>query len=210
MRRKGGESQAVRVLAREALDASLGADGYEVVRAEEVGPQVGEELQQKAGAAIGLSFATTLAYLAVRFDRRLGLAAVVTTAHDILATLAFMRLFNLEMSLITVAGVLTVIGYSLNDTIVIFDRVRENLRAGGAGLRDVLNRSIAQTLPRTLLTTGTTLLSTLLLATFGGATLRPLALVMSFGIAVGTLSSIFVASPVLLWLSERRARSAKA
>ena len=188
----------------------MGPDGYEVMRAEEVGPQVGEELQHRAGAAIGLSFVTTLAYLAVRFDRRLGFAAVVTTAHDILATLAFMRLFDIEMSLITVAGVLTVIGYSLNDTIVIFDRVRENLRARqGADLREVLNRSIAQTLPRTVLTTGTTLVSALLLASFGGATIRPLALVMSFGIAVGTLSSIFVASPVLLWLSRRHAMSAR-
>jgi SecD/SecF fusion protein len=201
----GDGSRTAQELARGTLDAALGPDGYEVMRAEEVGPQVGEELQQRAGAAIGLSFMTTLAYLAVRFDRRLGLAAVVTTAHDILATLAFMRLFDIEMSLITVAGVLTVIGYSLNDTIVIFDRVRENLRAGpGRALREVLNRSIAQTLPRTVLTTGTTLVSALLLASFGGATIRPLALVMSFGIAVGTLSSIFVASPVLLWLSGRR------
>ncbi len=204
----GEGSRTAQELARGALDAALGSDGYEVMRAEEVGPQVGEELQHRAGAAIGLSFVTTLAYVAVRFDRRLGFAAVVTTAHDILATLAFMSLFDIEMSLITVAGVLTVIGYSLNDTIVIFDRVRENLRARqGADLREVLNRSIAQTLPRTVLTTGTTLVSALLLASFGGATIRPLALVMSFGIAVGTLSSIFVASPVLLWLSRRHAMS---
>ena len=198
----GEESRPAQELARSALDAALGSDGYEVMRAEEVGPQVGEELQQRAGAAIGLSFLTTLAYLAVRFDRRLGFAAVVTTAHDILATLAFMRLFDIEMSLVTVAGVLTVIGYSLNDTIVIFDRVRENLGTAGQNLRDVLNRSIAQTLPRTILTTGTTLVAALLLASLGGATIRPLALIMSFGIAVGTLSSIFVASPVLLWLSR--------
>lgn len=198
-----GEPRSVRERAREVMDGALGFDGYEVLRAEEVGPQVGDELQQKAGAAIGVSFLTTLAYLAVRFDRRQGLAAVVTTAHDILATLAFMRLFDIEVSLITVAGVLTVIGYSLNDTIVIFDRVRENLRASPAeGLRSVLNRSISETLPRTVVTTGTTLLAALLLAAYGGAAIRPLALVMSFGIAVGTLSSIFVASPVLLWLSK--------
>ncbi len=207
---EGEGSRTAQEQARGALDAALGPDGYEVMRAEEVGPQVGEELQHRAGAAIGLSFVTTLAYLAVRFDRRLGFAAVVTTAHDILATLAFMRLFDIEMSLVTVAGVLTVIGYSLNDTIVIFDRVRENLRARrGADLTKVLNRSIAQTLPRTVLTTGTTLVSALLLASFGGATIRPLALVMSFGIAVGTLSSIFVASPVLLWLSRNHSISAR-
>ena len=207
----GEESLTVQERARGTLDAALGSDGYEVMRAEEVGPQVGDELQQKAGAAIGLSFATTLAYLAVRFDRRLGLAAVVTAAHDIMATLAFMWLFDIEMSLMTVAGVLTVLGYSLNDTIVIFDRVRENLRAApGGDLREVLNRSIAQTLPRTLLTMGTTLVSAVLLASFGGATIRPLALVMSFGIAVGTLSSIYVASPVLLWLSRGDATPVRA
>lgn len=190
--------------ARASLDAGLGTGAYEVMRGEAVNPQVGDQLQQRAGAAIGLSFLSTLAYLAVRFDRRLGLAAVVTTAHDILATLAFMRWLDIEVSLITVAGVLMVIGYSLNDTIVIFDRVRENLRASpNAGLRGILNRSIGQTLPRTLLTTGTTLVAALLLATIGGATIRPLALVMSFGVAVGTLSSIFVASPALLWLNRR-------
>lgn len=191
--------------ARTALDSGLGETGYEVQRGEAVNPRVGSELQQRAGAAIGLSFLSTLAYLAVRFDGRLGLAAVMTTAHDILATIAFMKWLDIEVSLITVAGVLTVIGYSLNDTIVIFDRIRENLRASpGADLREIQNRSIVQTLPRTLLTTGTTLTAAVLLASFGGATIRPLALVMSFGIVVGTLSSIFVASPALLWLSRRR------
>ena len=191
--------------ARAALDSGLGATGYDVQRGEAVNPRVGSELQYRAGAAIGLSFLSTLAYLAVRFDARLGLAAVMTTVHDILATIAFMRWLDIEVSLITVAGVLTVIGYSLNDTIVIFDRIRESLRASpGVDLREIQNRSIAQTLPRTLLTTGTTLTAAVLLASFGGATIRPLALVMSFGIVVGTLSSIFVASPALLWLSRGR------
>jgi preprotein translocase subunit SecF len=193
--------------ARAALDGALGSDGYEVMGSEAVGPQVGNHLQQRAGAAIAVSFAATLAYLALRFEWRLGLAAVAATAHDIVATLAFMRLLNLDVSLVTVAGVLTVLGYSLNDTIVIFDRVRENLRAAPrADLPDVLNRSINETLPRTVLTAGTTLLAALLLAGFAGAAIRPLALVMSFGITVGTLSSIFVAAPVLLWLSAPRPR----
>ena len=200
-------TDAVRDEARSALDAVLGSDGYRVMSAEEVGPQVGSELQERAAVAIGVSFVTTLAYLAFRFERRLALAAVAATAHDILATLAFIRLLNLNVSLLTVAGLLTVIGYSLNDTIVIFDRVRENRRASPrAGLRDVLNRSINETLPRTVLTAGTTLLAALLLAVFGGPAIRPLALVMSFGITVGTLSSVFVASPVLLWLSARGGR----
>ncbi len=198
----------VRAGARSALDAALGSHAYKLAGVDEVGPQVGGELQQRATMGIGVSFLTTLVYLAFRFERRLAFAAVVATGHDILATLAFIRLLNLDVSLITVAGVLTVIGYSLNDTIVIFDRVRENRRASPrADLREVLNRSINETLPRTVLTAGTTLLSALLLVGFGGPTIRPLALVMSFGIAVGTLSSIFVASPVLLWLSRSHAHT---
>ncbi len=193
--------------ARDALDVALGDDAYELVRTEGVGPKVGSELQQKAALAVAASFATTLAYLAVRFEGRFGLAAVLATAHDILATLAFISFLDLEVSLVTVAGVLTVLGYSLNDTIVIFDRVRENLRASPAGrLRDVLNASINETLPRTVLTACSTLVAAILLATLAGPVVRPLGLVMSFGIVVGTLSSIFVASPVLLWLSGRAER----
>jgi SecD/SecF fusion protein len=192
--------------ARHALDAVLGPSAYELVRTEEVGPRVGDELQEKALVAVAASFVTTLAYLAVRFERRFGLAAVLATAHDILATMAFILVLDLEVSLVTVAGLLTVLGYSLNDTIVIFDRVRENLRASPQrDLREVLNTSINETLPRTVLTAFSTLFAALLLAAFAGTVIRPLALVMSFGIAVGTLSSIFVASPVLLWLGARGA-----
>jgi preprotein translocase subunit SecF len=204
-------TEAVEAHARRALDNVLGPEAYEMVRTEEVTPQVGGELQQKAALAIAASFATTLAYLAARFLWRFGVAAVLATAHDILATLAFIQFLDLEVSLVTVAGVLTVLGYSLNDTIVVFDRVRENLLASPrAKLYDVLNTSINETLPRTILTACTTLFAALLLAGFAGAVIRPLALVMSFGIAVGTLSSIFVAPPVLLWLNTRGKRPAAA
>lgn len=200
----GSGTEAVREHARAAFDAAFGVEAWELVRGEGIGPQVGEELQTKAALAVAGSFAATLAWLAVRFEGRFGVAAVAATAHDILATLAFISLLDLEVSLVTVAGVLTVIGYSLNDTIVIFDRVRENLRgSSGRDLPRVLDDSINQTLPRTVLTTATTLVAALLLATLAGPVVRPLGMVMSFGIVVGTLSSIFVASPVLLWLSER-------
>jgi protein-export membrane protein SecD/preprotein translocase SecF subunit len=135
------ETQATAIAAKvsEALDADLGADKYEIVRSEGVGPKVGGELQQKALAAILFSFVTTLIYLAFRFQWRFGLAAVVATAHDVLATVAFIRYLDLEVSLVVVAAVLTVLGYSLNDTIVIFDRVRENLKLHGRRkLADVL------------------------------------------------------------------------
>ena len=198
------QAEAVGGLVRSALDRELGAGTYEVVRSEGVTPKVSGELQEKALIAILLSFAVTLIYLAFRFEWRFGLAAVVATAHDILATIAFIRYLNLEVSLVVVAALLTVLGYSLNDTIVIFDRVRENIRLyAKRRLSEVLNQSINETLPRTILTGGTTLATALVLSFFAGEVIRPFALVMTFGILVGTFSSIFVASPVLLWITQR-------
>jgi protein-export membrane protein SecD/preprotein translocase SecF subunit len=200
------DAQAALIAERagQALNAELGAGKYEMVRSEGVGPKVGGELQQKALIAILFSFITTLIYLAFRFEWRFGLAAVVATAHDVLATVAFIRYLNLEVSLVVVAAVLTVLGYSLNDTIVIFDRVRENLKLHGRKkLADLLNLSINETLPRTILTGGTTLATALFLSFFAGEVIKPFALVMTFGIIVGTFSSIFVASPVLLWITQR-------
>jgi len=198
------QATAITTTVRKALDQDLGADKYEIVRSEGVTPKVGGELQNKALIAILFSFVTTLIYLAFRFEWRFGLAAVVATAHDVLATIAFIRYLDLEVSLVVVAAVLTVLGYSLNDTIVIFDRVRENLRLHGRKkLGDLLNRSINETLPRTILTGGTTLATALVLSFFAGEVIKPFALVMTFGIIVGTFSSIFVASPVLLWITQR-------
>ena len=205
--RLAGESQtqAVTAAARTALDAGLGADRYVIVRSEGVGPKVGGELRQTALIAILFSFAATLIYLAVRFEWRFGLAAVIATAHDILATIAFIRYLDLEVSLVVVAALLTVLGYSLNDTIVIFDRVRENLRLNPrATFIDVLNRSINETLPRTILTGGMTLATALVLAFFAGEVIKPFALVMTCGIVVGTFSSVFVAAPVLLWIRRQQ------
>jgi protein-export membrane protein SecD/preprotein translocase SecF subunit len=198
------ETDAVARDVRNALQQGLGANSFEIERTERVGPKVGAELQQKAWIAILLSFATTLIYLAFRFEWRYGAAAVLATAHDILATIAFISYLNIEVSLVVVAGVLTVLGYSLNDTIVIFDRVRERMRMrrGGTSFVDVLNLSVSETLPRTVLTGGSTLATAIILAVFGGAVIRPFALVLTFGIVVGTFSSIFVAAPMLLWMSR--------
>ena len=204
------QTQALRSIVGDALNSTLPtANGpHEIVRGETVSPKVGGELREKAMIAIAVSFAATLVYLASRFEWRFGLAAVIATAHDILATVAFIGYLRLEVSLVVIAALLTVLGYSLNDTIVIFDRVRENLRASGrARLSEVLNRSINETLPRTILTGGTTLATALVLSFFAGEVIKPFALVMTFGIVVGTFSSIFVAAPVFLWIrsiSERR------
>lgn len=198
-----GTEETVAAVQR-ALDAGLGNGTYTIVRREAVGPKVGRELQEKALIAILFSFVVTLVYLAFRFEWRFGLAAIIATGHDILATIAFIRYLNLEVSLVVVAAVLTIVGYSLNDTIVIFDRVRENLRKyRRQNLYEILNLSINETLPRTILTGGTTILTALTLAFIAGEVIRPFSLVMTFGIVVGTFSSIFVASPVLLWIERR-------
>jgi len=197
-------TQETTAAVRRALDAGLGAGTYEVVRTEAVGPKVGRELQEKALLAILFSFFVTLAYLAVRFEWRFGVAAVIATAHDIVATIAFIRYLNLEVSLVVVAAVLTIVGYSLNDTIVIFDRVRENLRKfRRQNLYEILNLSVNETLPRTILTGGSTMMTALALAFIAGEVIRPFSLVMAFGIVLGTFSSIYVASPVLLWIEKR-------
>src|SRR5919107_4134289 len=198
------DTQATSDAVRQALTGVLGADNFTITRTEAVGPKVGGELRQKAFLAIFLSFFAVLAYLAYRFEWRFGLAAVVATAHDILATIAFIGVLRLEVSLIIVAAVLSMVGYSLNDTIIIFDRVRENLRKHKReGFEQVLNRSVNETLPRSVLTHGTTLASLLALTIFGGEVLRPFALVMFFGVFTGTFSSIYIASPVLMAIERR-------
>ena len=198
------DSQATANAVGHALDNVLGAGNYVVVRTEAVGPKVGGELRQKAFLAIFLSFFAVLAYLAYRFEWRFGLAAIVATAHDILATIAFIGVLRLEMSLTVVAAVLSMVGYSLNDTIIIFDRVRENLhKHKHESFEQILNRSVNETLPRSILTHGTTLATLLALAIFGCEVIRPFALVMFFGVFVGTFSSIYIASPVLMAIEKR-------
>jgi preprotein translocase subunit SecF len=187
-----------------ALTSAFGANSFTVERVEAVGPKVGGELRQKAISAILLSFLATLVYLAFRFEFRFGIAAVLATAHDILTTLAFIKYMNLEVSLVVVAAILTVVGYSLNDTIIIFDRVRENLhKFKRHDLEGILNRSINETLPRSVLTHGTTMVTTMALLIFAGEVIRPFAWVMTFGIFTGTFSSVYIASPILLGIEKR-------
>jgi preprotein translocase subunit SecF len=198
------DTQATAQAVSHALDNVLGARSYTVVRTEAVGPKVGGELRQKAFLAIFLSFFAVLAYLAYRFEWRFGLAAIGATAHDILATIAFIGVMQVEVSLTVVAAVLSMVGYSLNDTIIIFDRVRENLRKHKhESFEQILNRSVNETLPRSIITHGITLATLLALAIFGGEVIRPFALVMFFGVFVGTFSSIYIASPLLMAIEKR-------
>ncbi|HET7042170.1 MAG TPA: protein translocase subunit SecF, partial [Gemmatimonadales bacterium] len=189
---------------RGALDATLGAANYTILHTYGVGPKVGSELRLQAFYLIMLSFLAVLVYLAWRFEWRFGAAAVLATLHDIVATVGFIALMRMEVSLVVVAAVLSMVGYSLNDTIIIFDRVRENLhKYKRSDLYAILNRSVNETLPRSILTHGTTLSTLGALAIFGGEVIRPFAEVMFFGVFTGTFSSIFIAPPVLLWIERR-------
>ncbi|HEU4561327.1 MAG TPA: protein translocase subunit SecF [Longimicrobium sp.] len=178
---------------------------YTVQRTESVGAKVGDELQYRALIAILLSFVATMIYLWFRFEWRFGVAAIVATGHDILITLGILAVLRSEISLGTVAAFLTIVGYSLNDTIVVFDRIRENLAKPrhGRTYAELLDLSINETLPRTVLTGSTSLLTLLSLYIFGGAVIRDFALVLMLGIMIGTFSSIFVASPVLNFIETR-------
>jgi preprotein translocase subunit SecF len=195
-----------------ALERKFGASQLKVVRTEIVGPRVGDELSRNALIAIVISLFVTLLYLAFRFEWRFGVAAVIATAHDLLSTLAFLAIMRLEVSLTVVAALLTVIGYSLNDTIIIFDRVREDLKKQrNESLYQVLNRAINETLPRSVLTHFTVAVATLSLLLFAGEVIRPFSWIMLFGVVTGTFSSIYIAGPVLLWIEHRwpRARGEK-
>ncbi len=206
---KGAENVAVRI--EQVLKKRFGENSLKVVRTEAVGPRVGSELRRGAVIAILLSFLITLVYLSIRFEWRFAAAAVIATGHDVFTTIAFLALMHLEISLTVVAGLLTVLGYSLNDTIIIFDRVREDLRKGRKEtMYDTLNRSINETLPRSVLTHVTTFVAVMALLIFAGEVIRPFAWVMAFGIVTGTFSSIYVAAPILLWIERKWPRKAGA
>ena len=198
--------ETIRARFENQLAITFGNDAFTIMRTETVGPKIGAELQRNAALAILFSFVLTMTYIAMRFELRFGLAAVIATVHDILITLGFLALFKVEIALPTVAAILTIVGYSLNDTIVVFDRVRENLNTKGGRRQDpveLLNRSINETLPRTVLTSGTTLAVLGALLVVGGAVIRDFTVVLMLGVTIGTYSSIFVASPALLEIQKR-------
>ncbi len=186
--------------------ANLG--NFKVVGTEIVGPSVGEELTQKGIWAFILSLVGILAYIAFRFEFSFAAGAVIATLHDVLVTFAFLAFFRYDVSLNVIAALLTVTGYSTNDTIVIFDRVRENMRSHRRdSLYDVINIALNQTLGRTVITAGTALLSAIALFLFGGEVLHGFAFTMIVGIVTGTYSSVFVAAAIVTFW--RRTRPSK-
>lgn len=176
----------------------------EIRSVESVGPQVGEELKESALYAILIALGLVLVYITFRFHWKFGVSAILTLTHDVLVVIGFLSLFNKEFTLPVVASLLTVVGYSLNDTIVVFDRIRENMaRFRKKTLIEVINLSINETLSRTILTSGTTLFVVLALFFLGGAIIHDFAFGILVGILVGTYSSIYVASPLLLQMSVK-------
>jgi len=186
---------------RRALEASAEIGTFAVLGAENVGPQIGKELRSKGLWAVGLSLFGMLMYIWFRFELRFGISALVAVVHDVLVTLGLFALMRFEFNLTTVAAFLTLVGYSVNDSVVVFDRVRENLmRSRVEPLVDLMNRSINQMLSRTILTSGTTLLAVGSLLFLGGEVLRGFGFIMTVGVIAGTYSSIYIASPfALLW-----------
>jgi preprotein translocase SecF subunit len=188
----------------------VGLPGFEVRRLEFVGPQVGRDLQWDAVQAVLWGMAGILAYTAFRFDFKGGVAAILALIHDVVISLGAMSLAHREMSLPVLAALLTIVGFSINDTIVTFDRIRENRGRGlrrGESLADVINAAINQTLSRTILTSLTVFLVVAVLFVFGGEVLRDFAFVLLVGVVTGTYSTIFVATPIILdWENWSQAR----
>ncbi len=205
----GGEITAetdVILKLQNALREQIGP--MEVERVEFVGPKVGEDLRSNGLRAIAISCLLVLVYIAFRFTPRFAPGAVIALIHDVAVTSAVWIVFQLEFDLRVLAALLAVLGYSLNDTIVVYDRIRENLALHTRlDLVDVLNRSVNETLSRTLLTGVTSLVAVLALLVFGGEVVRPFALAMLIGIVVGTYSSVYIASPTLLLLERWRAKA---
>jgi preprotein translocase subunit SecD/preprotein translocase subunit SecF len=190
---------------RAALEGSI--QGAKIVRVDAVGASVSSELFRNGLLALGISLLMILAYIWFRFEWQFAVGAVVTLILDVTKAIGFLALTRIEFDLVMVAAILTILGYSTNDKVVVYDRVRENLRKYKVmPLRDLIDLSINETLNRTLGTSMTVFLASLPLAIFGGASISGFAWVMLFGIVVGTSSSIFIAAPILLFLGEKRLR----
>ena len=196
VQRQDGD-EASQIAAIERITSTLGAN-YEIRRTEFVGPTVGAELAEKGVLAVICALLAIMVYIWFRFEWQFSIAAIMALAHDVLSTIGLFALTSFEFNLATVAAILTIAGYSINDTVVVFDRVRENLRRYKSyDQRAILNTSLNETLSRTVMTSVTTGLALLAIVLFGGAVLRDFALAMMWGVLIGTYSSVFVAVGML-------------
>jgi len=194
----GSVSKDVGDVTRQALK---GTGNFEIRRVDMVGPKVGNELREKGLMSMFLAIAGILIYVAFRFEWRFAVASIVALIHDVSIASGFVALFGIDVNLDVLAALLTLLGYSLNDTIIVFDRIREGIVTSKktTSLQEIINESITRTLSRTTLTSLTTFFVIFTLFMFGGEIIHPFAFTMLIGIVIGTYSSIFVASPILLW-----------
>ena len=196
--------EAVGAMVKRSLSGKFHSDDIIVERVEMVGPKVGRDLREKALLSILYAIIGIVIYISWRFEFQYAIAAIIALIHDVLVTMGAFSVLDKEFTLVIVAAFLTIIGYSLNDTIVVFDRIRENLRRKGKrSLSEIINSSINQTLSRTLLTSGTTLLVVLALFFFGGEIIHDFSFALLVGVFVGTYSSIFIASVFLVYWASR-------
>jgi len=203
VQRQEGDEKA-QIAAIEAISKTLGSD-YDVRRTEFVGPTVGAELAEKGMLAVGCALLAILIYIWFRLEWQFSIAAIMALGHDVISTIGLFALTAFEFNLATVAAILTIAGYSINDTVVVFDRVRENLRRYKSyEQRDILNKSLNETLSRTVMTSVTTMLALVAIVIFGGAVLRDFALAMIWGVLIGTYSSVFVAVGMLARFDLKR------
>ncbi|MBI3399272.1 MAG: protein translocase subunit SecF [Deltaproteobacteria bacterium] len=207
LKKAEGELKAISDKLTDAFTKGFADNKFIIESTTAVGPTVGKKLQKDALWAVGISLLGILVYVAWRFELIFGIAAVIATFHDVLAVLGVFYIMNKEINLLIITALLTLAGYSLTDTVVVFDRIRENLRKRGKEvLEDLINRSINEVLSRTIVTSSTVLLVLLALLIAGGEVIHDFSLALFFGVLVGTYSSIFVASPLLLLWKGRRGR----
>jgi preprotein translocase subunit SecF len=189
---------------KNSLAGKFNSEAIVVERVEMVGPKVGRDLREKAVLSIIYAIIGIVIYISWRFELQYAIAAIIALIHDVLVTMGAFSLYDKEFTLVIVAAFLTIIGYSLNDTIVVFDRIRENMRRKGkTPLVEVINNSINQTLSRTILTSGTTLLVVVALFFLGGEIIHDFSFALLIGVIVGTYSSVFIASVFLVYWAER-------
>jgi preprotein translocase subunit SecF len=206
-------SEALKAFGKEyKVDEFAGAsEGYSIVGTDAVGPVAGQQLRNQAIAVTLAALVGILLYIGARFEWTYGIAAVIAVFHDVLVTLGVFSIFQWEVNLTVIAALLTLVGFSVNDTIVVFDRIRENLKLRRRDtLYNITNDSINQTLSRTVITSGLVFLSVLAMALFGGEVLRPFSLALVVGVIFGTYSSIAIASPIMVWWQQRLGRGVTA
>lgn len=203
IQKQDGDEQAQVQVIKEVN--ALISDGYTVRRTEFVGPTIGAELTQKGILAVVSALAAIMIYIWFRFEWQYSIAAILALSHDVISTIGFFSLTSFEFNLATIAAILTIAGYSINDTVVVFDRIRENFRRYKSWEQnDIINKSLNETLSRTVMTSVTTALALMAIMVFGGAVLRDFAAAMLWGVLIGTYSSIFIAAGVLTYVALNR------